>query len=138
MIATQPERLGVFSCIFPSANSIADFFKSMGYLVPQEYKTRSPLPDAPLNIALCGDPEAIALQDEYQCNLLMEKGVPADKCNELIEKLRCKNLSTFDELTNLMQNGIEDLMPPYTLLPVGRMVFCRIHIVRNICQRTSR
>ena len=117
MIQTQPDRLGAFICVFRSPTAIAEYFRAMGFLVPPDYKTRPQLADAPLNVGLCGDPEARLLQEEYQRSLLKEKGTPSEYSDELIKKLRCKNLSTLEDLTNIIQNGVEDLLPPIYASP---------------------
>lgn len=117
MIQTQPARLGAFACIFPSPQAISDYFKSMGYLVPVEYKTRADSAETPLNIGLCGDPESILLQNEYQKALLISKGVPSESCDSLITGLRCKNLNTLEDLTNVLQNGFENFLPPIYASP---------------------
>lgn len=99
----------------PNKSAIARFAKNIGNFLPLEFRevlyeysvSGNGYDDGtPANPSICSSPEQINKFKELRCELLGDR-VSAKQCEQLFCDLRDDNISDLEDLTTILNNGVE-------------------------------
>ena len=112
----------------PTKSALGDLFENIGLLMPVQVRDTmrtflETVPvddDLPANPSLCATPEDLEAFKERQCMLLEGRATEED-CEVMFKDLENELLEDMEEITNLMQRGvnnvINDALPPIVSQP---------------------